>query len=217
MEKPLLLLNLFTESVQKKDEKAAAQYRQEILALDLNSEAAVIAKYRLGFFTLYQEKKADEAMAIFKEVASCGIQCDDYYQSQITYAICLWSTGKHELAIFELRKTLSQVKPQTIHEVLALDYLSIFLRDTNASFEEITKLNIRRINSLNAMLLLEKDIEIHASLTLELAAALEERGQPNDLEQARQILKKVVALNSQINNTTVSAARAALEHLNKTK
>ena len=58
MEKPLLLLNLFTESVQKKDEKAAAQYRKEILALDLDSEAAVIAKYRLGFFTLYQEKKS---------------------------------------------------------------------------------------------------------------------------------------------------------------
>ncbi len=216
MEKPLLLLNLFTESVQKKDEKAAAQYRKEILALDLDSEAAVIAKYRLGFFTLYQEKKADEAMAIFKEVASCGIECDDYYQCQITYAICLWSTGKHELAIFELRKTLSQTKPHTIHEVLALDYLSIFLRDTKAPPEEIAELNIRRISNLNVMLYAEKDIDIHASLTLELAAALEERGLPADLEEAHLILQKVVTLNNQINETTVTAAKAALKHLKKT-
>jgi tetratricopeptide (TPR) repeat protein len=217
MEKPFLLLNLFIDSIQKKNEKETARYRQKILALELDSEPAVIAKYRLGLFTLYQEKKADEAVAIFKEVASCGIRCDDYYQSQITYAICLWSTGRHDLAIFELRKMLSQAKPQTIHEILGLDYLSIFLRDTNATPEEIAKINIQRINSLSAMLLLEKDIEIHASLTLELAAALEERGQADDIEKTRQILQKTIALNSQINKTTVTAARAALKRLNKIK
>ncbi len=217
MEKPLLLLNLFMEGMQKKDEKAAAQYRQEIVQLELDSEAAVIAKYRLGFHTLYQEKKLDEAIAIFKEVAACGIHCDDFFQSQITYAICLWSKGKHELAIFELRKMLSQVKPQTIHEVLGLDYLSIFLRDTNAPQQEITKLNGQRINSLNALLQNEKDVEAQAPLQLELAAALEERGQPGDLEQARQTLQKVINKSSSTNKSIASAAQTALQQLNKTK
>ncbi len=217
MEKPLLLLNLFTESMQKKDDIAAGQYRQEILQLPLISEAAVIAQYRLGFFTLYQEKNIDEAMAIFKEVAACGIHCDDFFQCQITYAICLWNKGKQAHAIFELRKMLSRVTPKTIHEVLGLDYLSLFMRDTKAPQEEILKLTEQRIDSLNALLQNQSDLDTQSSLKLELAAAIEERAKPNDLEQARQILKSIVDLNTQISKPLVSAAKAALKQLNKTK
>jgi len=217
MDQTIQLLNHFTDSIEKNDEKKALEYKNEILNLELNSQSAVTAQYRLGFFILYKEKKLEEAMAIFKNIASSKVRCDDYFQAVITYGICLWSKGDHPLAIFELRKVLSKIPKNTMHEVLAFDYLSLFLKDSKAPADQITEVDEKRITALSALIQTEKDIETQSALRLELAIALQERGKLADLDQARVIIKKVVDIAPKLTKTTASAAQALLKTINKTK
>ncbi|MDA0712902.1 MAG: hypothetical protein O2897_02830 [bacterium] len=174
MDAALQLLNKFNDSVGQLNTKAALGYQNEILQLQLNSASSITAQYRLGFYLLYKDKKLDEAMNIFKQIAACKIKCEDLYQAIISYAICLWSKNKHVQALFELRKVLSLAPENSMAQVLALDYMSLFLKDSKADTKQITEIDNKRIKALGILIQNEKDLDVQATLKLELAVALEE-------------------------------------------
>lgn len=217
MDAALQLLNKFNESVEQLNEKAALGYQKEILQLELNTASAVTAQYRLGFYLLYKDKKLDEAMSIFKQIANCKIKCADLYQAIISYAICLWSKDKHDQAVFELRKVLALVPENTMDQVLALDYLSLFLKDSKADAKQITEIDNKRIKVLGVIIQNENDPDVQATLKLELAVALEERAQMGDSKQAAIVTKKVVDMGAKIDKITLQTAEKLLKEINKPK
>ncbi len=215
MTAPFELLKQFTAAVTAKNTDEIGKLRLQIQALKNTTPEAVSTKYRLALYLLHQEKKLPDAMTILSELSSKGVVCDDLHEARISLALCLWNSDKKNQAIFELRKVLSNQNVASIHTTLALDYLTMFLKETKAPDEAIKKAYTERIKQLAELSATSLDADLEAQLKLRLAAALEERQGPGDNQQAVDIYREVSKLTGKITKENLLIAKEALKRLGK--
>lgn len=209
----LELLGEFQKAAEKKDAKKIVIWRDKIREQELTSADDIAALYRVGLHALHEERNVELALDIFKKLAAASVSCEERHQAQISYAVVLWIKNKHQQAIFELRKVLSQAKPKSIHVAIALDYLAIFLRDSKAAQKDIAKTDEQRIEAYEQLAKEAIDVDEKTELTFKLAVVLEERNQKGDIARAHALIRDIAALSSKMSKINEDVTKKVLKKL----
>lgn len=217
MSTPQDLLNDFLKAREAKDQTAMDSAQDRILELDPNIAENASARFRMALTVLHDDNDAQEAMDLLEAVVKSPLTTDDAEQARIMYAICLWGQGKHQLAIFTLRKILSGSSKPTIHTSLALDYLVLYMGEIDTPEKEINSINNMRIDQLSKLSHEAENVQDKAGYALRLASCLESRGSDEDLVHARRLYESIVNEGKKIEPLTLMAAKDCLKRLRQKK
>lgn len=203
----------FQAALSQNDTQKAETLKKQILESPLRTPEDVQSKFHLALALSAQ--KTTEAFLVFAEISGADIPCFETQQARIAYAMALHAQKKSALGIFELRKVISSEPKPSITKALALDYLSLFLRETNATAEQISEIDSQRIQTLEALLPEQAQPEDRDQLNALLAAALEERGHENDRAKALLIHQQLAEDPKKVSKRTYTAAKEALRRLSQ--
>lgn len=179
-----------------------------ISALDRDTSDAAVAAvaeqlYRLGLTTLLRKKDLNAAMELFKRGAEKK-QADWSPLARTSYALTLHAKGKHQQAVFELRKVTTLPTPSPA-AATAYVFLCQVLRDMGAKPSEIEKADKERMTAMEALYKnAPAKSEEKAHWGLMLAVAHKEGGSRNE---AKRLLQEVVALGKDAGEPTLGTAR----------
>jgi tetratricopeptide (TPR) repeat protein len=148
--------------------------KKAVLTLSRDSAESVNALYRTALFMLHEQHDLEGAKAVFSKLAVCTVDCEARAQARVTYGLMLWAGGKFDDAINMLKRVVSEDSEMPL-KALALDYLSTFMREQNASKPAIAKIDEQRIEVLQSLVSAEADKKLKADYQLRLEAALKER------------------------------------------
>jgi len=180
-----------------------SEYDADPLANDVVTEAI----YRLAVTTLMQKKDLNAAQDLFKR-ASDRKSAPWSPLARTSYALMLQARGKHQQAVFELRRVIG-TGPVNAASGTALVFLSTILRDGRAKPSEIEKADKERIAALTSLVAeSEAKSAEQAHWKLLLAMAHKEGGSRSECKKQ---LEQVVALGDAAGKETLAAAREYLK------
>ncbi|MBI5497024.1 MAG: tetratricopeptide repeat protein [Deltaproteobacteria bacterium] len=190
---------------------AATARRRLVDALDADpspeAHAAVAeALYRLGVTTLLAGKDLDGAMELFKRAVEKK-QAEWSPLARTSWALTMHAKGKHQQAVFELRKVIPPGAP-TPAAATALVLLCQVLRDMKAKPSEIEKADKERITALEQLVAGAPPGADRAHWQFLLAVAHREGG---SRAECKKHLQEVVALGKAAGDPTLAAARDLLK------
>ncbi len=148
--------------------------KKAVLTLSRDSADSVNALYRVALFMLHEQHDLEGAKAVFSKLAVCTVDCEARAQARVTYGLMLWAGGQFENSINMLKRVVAEDSEMSL-KALALDYLSTFMREQNASKPAIAKIDEQRIEVLQSLVSAEADKKLKADYQLRLEAALKER------------------------------------------
>lgn len=182
------------------------------LELDDNGPLAAELRYRLGLGRLFRHQDTSGAIELFKLAAS-ERGTPVAAEARVSLALCLHAQKKTKQAIFELKKLLPQGVAPSIHTAQALDFLSLFLRDSGAPATEIMACDKDRVEHLGALAAAATDPVEKAHYMLRIGAAYADGGTAQDFALARKKYDEVVKLGAKAGESALQAARQALKIL----
>jgi hypothetical protein len=195
------------------DPVAVDQARQKLVAdHDANpaaSDAVTEALYRLGVTTLMRNKDLAAAMALFKRAAD---KKNPHWSplARTSYALTLQAKGRHQQAVFELRKVVGSATPSPA-TATALCCLCLVLRDGRAKPSEIEKADKDRMAVLQSLVQASQDgTEDAAHWRHQLALAHKEGG---SRAECKRQLETVVSWKERAGEATLAAATDMLKHM----
>jgi hypothetical protein len=171
------------------------------------------ARYRLGLSVLFRHKNTEQALALFKEAAKAREKTPFVHSARVSQALCLWALNKRQQAMFELRKLLPKDVQPAGHTAMALDFLSLLLRESGAPAKDIAKVDADRKAHLEALAANAEGDEEKAHFMVRLAAVHAEGENKADLALAKGKYQDVVNLGKKAGKENLSTAKAGLKTL----
>jgi tetratricopeptide (TPR) repeat protein len=215
MEMVMAELNTLLNNVSAAGEdldKAAAAREALVAALDGDgsapAQAAVTeALYRLGLNTLLHKKDINAAMELFKRAAEKK-QADWSPLARTSHALTLAAKGKHQQAVFELRKVTGLPTPN-VAAATAQVFLAQVLRDMGAKPGEIEKADKERITALETLVAsLPRTGPDRAHWMFMLAVAHREGGSRSE---CKRLLQEIAAMGADAGEPTRGMAAGMLK------
>jgi hypothetical protein len=162
--------------------------------------------YRLGLTTLMHKKDLNAAMDLFKKAADRK-NATWSPLARTSFALTLQAKGKHQQAVFELRKVIG--KEANAASATALVFLSTILRDGRAKPSEIEKADKERLTILTTMVKgapAKSSEQAHWKYLLALA-----HRDGGSRSECKKQLEAVVAMGDDAGADTLAAARDQLK------
>lgn len=147
--------------------------KKAVLMLSRDSEPSIRVLYRLALYLLHEEHDLEGAASLFSKLSACTFDCESRTQARISYALLMWTRGQYDNAIELLKRVIAE-DSNLVYQALALDYLSTFSKEQEASKPVIAKIDKQRIQTLQALVASESDKKLKADYQLRLDAALKE-------------------------------------------
>lgn len=179
------------------------EYENDPIAADAVTEAM----YRQGLYTLMNKKDLAAAMDIFKKAAERK-NASWSPIARTSYALTLQAKGKHQQAVFELRKVIGTGSP-TPASATALVCLATILRDAKAKPSEIEKADKERITALTQLANQAPPKTSEAAHWRYLLAIAHKEG--GSRTECKKQLEQVVAMGDAAGKETLAAAKDALK------
>ena len=207
-----LLLQL-SKAIDSKKDQEIEKISRLIQELPFETKEQIGAKYRLALHLYLVENRLVEGMELFRNIAKAQIPCEETRLSQINVALALFLTDHKSLAIFELRKVISEEKEASATKAMAQSFLPILLSQLEGREREMELVQNENIDTLSVLARSRLNIADAAHIKLLWASALESRGKPEDLSRALAITKEIVNASVSLPKPTASLARQALKRL----
>jgi hypothetical protein len=195
------------------DADKAEQLQAEIIDNAPDSAEATEARFRLGLAILFRHKNTEQALAFFKAAAAAKDKTAYAHSARVSQALCLWSLNKRQQAIFELRKLLPKDVQPAGHTAMALDFLSLLLRESHAAAADIVKVDTQRKEHLETLAANANNDEEKSHFMNRLAAAHAEGGNKADQALAKAKYQEVVNLGKKAGAEALAAAKTGLREL----
>lgn len=184
-----------------------------ILNENIEDEISHRCRYQLGLCLLWREENLDEAMGLFAQAAKHPSKDDFSRSARTSHAICLWHSGQKSKAVFELRKMLPQGTEPNMHTATALDFLVLFLKESNSDEKSIQQTQAIRLTHLSHLQREAENPAARGHWKLRLAVALAELGDGPSRSQAKSLCQEVLKQKEMLNDTTVDSAQELLQSL----
>ena len=176
---------------------------QALLNADIPPETKHQAQYDLGLCYLWRKENIDEAITLFTEVAKKPEKNDLSHTARASLAICLWHKGQKSKAIFELRKMIPKGCLPNMHTATALDFLYLFLKDSEADSQSIKQTQALRLTHLGQLHKEATEVEDKAAWAMRLAVALAEVGDGPSQQRAKKLCQEIIANKKQLSDDLV--------------
>ena len=184
-----------------------------LLAEDIDDTTAHEVQYQLGLSLLWRKENLDEAITLFNQAAKHPSKDAIAASARTSLAICLWHNQQKAKAIFELRKMIPKGCTPNQFTATALDFLYMFLRDSQADPKSIQQTQALRLTHINHLYKESDGVQEQASWGLRLAVALSEVGDGPSKVRAKSLCQEIVAQKSQIDVATLDNAQTLLSSL----
>ena len=184
-----------------------------LLADETDDATAHQVRYLLGLCVLWRKENLGEAIDLFSEVAKHPSKDAIAKSARTSLAICLWHNAQKAKAIFELRKMVPTGVAPSLHTATALDFLYLFLKDSQADPKSIQQTQALRLTHIGHLYKESTDEQTKAHWALRLAVALSEIGDGPSKKRAKSLCEEIQNNKSQIDQTTFDNAQALLRSL----
>ena len=170
-------------------------------------------RYQLGLCLLWRKENLDEALSLFAQVAKHPSKDDLSKSARTSHAICLWHSGQKSKAIFELRKMLPQGVEPSMHTATALDFLVLFLKESNADSKSIQQTQALRLTHLSHLQRETTEPSANGHWGFRLAVALVELGDGPSRARAKSLCQEILKQQEAVDSTTLEGAQDLLQSL----
>ncbi|MBL92461.1 MAG: hypothetical protein CMH56_11700 [Myxococcales bacterium] len=184
-----------------------------LLAEGIDDITAHEVQYQLGLCLLWRKENLDEAITLFGQAAKHPSKDAIATAARTSLAICLWHNQQKAKAIFELRKMIPKGCPPSQFTATALDFLYMFLCDSQADPKSIQQTQALRLTHISHLHKETEDAQEKANWGLRLAVALSEVGDGPSKARAKSLCQEIMGQKPQIDATTVENAQTLLRSL----
>ena len=179
----------------------------------VDEDTAHQVRYQLGLCLLWRKENLTEAIELFGQVSKHPSKDDLSRSARTSLAICLFHNGQKSKAIFELRKMIPQGAAPSLHTATALDFLTLFLKESQADTKSIQQTQALRLTHISQLHKDSEDEATAAHWALRLAVALSEVGDGPSRSRAKSLCQEIASQQASLDPSLIENAQALLKTL----